>query len=146
MITGAGTSAEPHTYQFVGEHVEAGNAYFCYLENIDFDGKRDKSHLIQVEMLTTLGQIKYSALYPNFPNPFNPDTWIPFKLASDSHVEINIYNVKGQLVKTLDLGVKEAGYYMDKTSAAHWDGRSQTGERVASGIYFYTIKAKNLQY
>jgi hypothetical protein len=84
---------------------------------------------------------KTSALAQNYPNPFNPETWIPFKLADNSHVEINIYNVKGQLVKTLDLGVKEAGYYMDKISAAHWDGRSKTGERVASGLYFYTIKA-----
>ncbi|MBC8228701.1 T9SS type A sorting domain-containing protein, partial [bacterium] len=84
---------------------------------------------------------KSSALAQNYPNPFNPETWIPFKLSSDSHVEINIYNVKGQVVKTLDLGVKEAGYYMDKTSAAHWDGRLKTGERVASGLYFYTIKA-----
>jgi len=141
MIAGAGTSAEPHTYQFVDEHVEAGNAYFYYLENIDFDGKRHKSHLIQVEMLTTLGQIKYSALYPNFPNPFNPETWIPFKLASDSPVVIDIYDIKGKLVKRLDLGHKEAGYYLDRRSAAHWDGRSQTGERVASGIYLYTIKA-----
>ena len=141
MIAGAGTSAEPHTYRFVDEHVEAGNAYFYYLENIDFDGKRHKSHIIQVEMLTTLGQIKYSALYPNFPNPFNPETWIPFKLASDSPVVIDIYDIKGKLVKRLDLGHKEAGYYLDRRSAAHWDGRSQTGERVASGIYLYTIKA-----
>jgi hypothetical protein len=82
-----------------------------------------------------------TALLQNYPNPFNPETWLPFKLASDSHVEINIYNVKWQFVKKLDLGFKEAGYHMDKTSAAHWNGRSQIGEQVASGLYFYTIKA-----
>ena len=141
MIAGAFQSVEPHTYRFVDEHVEAGKVYFYYLENIDFDGKRHKSHLIQVEMLTTLGQIKYSALYPSFPNPFNPDTWIPFKLASDSPIVIDIYDIKGKLVRRMDLGSKEAGYYLDRRSAAHWDGRSQTGERVASGIYLYTIKA-----
>nr|MBC8232540.1 T9SS type A sorting domain-containing protein [bacterium] len=84
---------------------------------------------------------KHTKLLPNYPNPFNPETWIPFELASDSSVVVGIYNVKGELVRTLDLGVKEAGYYMDKTSAGHWDGRSQTGEQVASGLYFYTIKA-----
>jgi len=140
-IAGAGTSTEPHTYQFVDENVEASNTYFYYLENIDFEGRRHKSHLIQVKMLTTLGKIKYSALYPNFPNPFNPDTWIPFQLSSDSPVVIDIYDINGKLVRKLDLGVKKAGYYLDKLSAAHWDGRSQTGERVASGIYLYTIKA-----
>ena len=140
-IAGAGTSAEPHTYQFVDEHIEPGNVYFYYLENIDFQGRRQRTHIIKVEMLITWGQIKCSALYPNFPNPFNPDTWIPFKLASDSPVVIDIYNIKGKLVRRLDLGHKEAGYYLDKLSAAHWDGRSQTGERVASGIYFYKIKA-----
>jgi len=140
-IAGAGTSAEPHTYQFVDDSVEPGNVYFYYLENIDFQGRRHRTHIIQVEMLTILGQIKYSALYPNFPNPFNPDTWIPFQLAFDSPVVIDIYNIKGKLVRRLDLGRKEAGYYLDRLSAAHWDGRSQTGERVASGIYFYKIKA-----
>ncbi len=78
---------------------------------------------------------------PNYPNPFNPETWIPFKLAYDNLVAIDIYDIKGKLVRRLDLGVKEAGYYMDKNSAVYWDGRSQTGERVASGLYFYTIKA-----
>jgi len=86
---------------------------------------------------------KDSALGQNYPNPFNPETWIPFKLATDDQVIINIYNIKGQVVKRLDLGYKNAGYYLDKTSAAHWDGRSQAGEQVSSGLYFYTIKAGN---
>lgn len=140
-IAGAGTSAEPHTYQFVDENVEAGKTYFYYLENIDFEGRRHRTHIIPVEMVTELDQVKYSALYPNYPNPFNPETWIPFQLAFDSPVVIEIYNIKGQLVRSLDLGHKEAGYYLDSLSAVHWDGRSQTGERVASGIYFYKIKA-----
>jgi len=81
------------------------------------------------------------ALGQNFPNPFNPDTWIPYQLAESSNVQIKIYNVSGQLIKTLHLGYKEAGYYQNKASATYWDGRNETGEKIASGVYFYTIKA-----
>jgi len=77
----------------------------------------------------------------NFPNPFNPETWIPYQLSDPAQVVIKIYNVRGQSVRTLDLGQKEAGYYMTKARASHWDGRNTQGERVASGVYFYTIKA-----
>jgi len=80
-------------------------------------------------------------LLENFPNPFNPETWIPYQLSEPAQVVIKIYNVRGQLVRTLDLGQKEAGYYMTKARASHWDGRNTQGERVASGVYFYTIKA-----
>jgi len=83
------------------------------------------------------------ALGANFPNPFNPDTWIPYQLSSPTQVVINIYNVHGQLIRTLDLGRKDAGYYTTKAHAGHWDGRNTQGERVSSGVYFYTIKAGN---
>jgi len=83
------------------------------------------------------------ALGQNFPNPFNPDTWIPYQLAESSNVRIAICNVSGQLIRNLDLGYKDAGYYQDKVSAAYWNGRNETGEKVASGIYFYSIKAGN---
>ena len=79
-------------------------------------------------------------LAQNFPNPFNPDTWIPYQLSKDADVAINIYNLAGQLVRTLELGQKPAGYYMEKEKAAHWNGRNDAGEQVASGLYFYTIK------
>ena len=82
-----------------------------------------------------------STLLQNFPNPFNPETWIPYKLAFASNVEIQIYNKKGQLVRRLSLGRKEAGYYLDKASAAYWDGKNEMGEPVSSGIYFYQIRA-----
>ena len=82
-----------------------------------------------------------STLLQNFPNPFNPETWIPYKLAFASNVDIQIYNEKGQLVRRLSLGRKEAGYYLDRASAAYWDGRNELGEPVSSGIYFYRIQA-----
>jgi len=87
------------------------------------------------------GDLKRTALFQNYPNPFNPETWIPYQLAEDANVVIKIYSDTGQLIRTLDLGVKPAGLYMDRERSAHWDGRNSSGERVASGIYFYTIQA-----
>jgi hypothetical protein len=81
------------------------------------------------------------SLRQNYPNPFNPDTWIPYQLAEPANVVINIYNVSGQLVHTIDIGYRQAGFYLDKMDAVYWDGRSESGERVGSGVYFYRIKA-----
>ena len=80
-------------------------------------------------------------LLANYPNPFNPETWIPYQLATDSHVQITIYNAAGNLVRTLTLGHQTEGYYTDRSRAAYWDGRNATGERVASGVYFYVLTA-----
>ena len=79
-------------------------------------------------------------LAQNFPNPFNPETWIPYQLNKATEVTIEIYNVSGHLVRTLDLGWQPTGSYMTASSAAYWDGRNAVGERVASGIYFYTLQ------
>ena len=79
-------------------------------------------------------------LYPNFPNPFNPETWIPYQLADASDVQITIYDTRGTVVRTLGLGHQSAGYYTDRSSAAYWDGRNGFGERIASGVYFYQLK------
>jgi len=79
-------------------------------------------------------------LCQNYPNPFNPDTWIPYKLAEQGKVTIRIYNQTGQLVRQLDLGYKEAGIYLSKERAAHWDGQNEMGEYVSSGIYFYQLQ------
>ena len=82
-----------------------------------------------------------TALLVNYPNPFNPETWIPYQLARVSDVQIHIYAASGILVRTLDLGHQPAGIYQQRTRAAHWDGRNQLGEPVASGVYFYTLTA-----
>jgi len=80
----------------------------------------------------------------NYPNPFNPETWIPYHLAEEkSNVTIRIYNTSGQLVHTLSLGAKRAGAYLTKEKAAYWDGRNNRGEHVVSGVYFYTLQAEN---
>ena len=84
---------------------------------------------------------KETALLPNYPNPFNPETWIPYQLAEPAEVSISIYTVDGQLVRTLDLGHRSVGNYDSRSRAAYWDGRNALGEPVASGVYFYTLKA-----
>ncbi len=82
-----------------------------------------------------------TSLLPNYPNPFNPETWIPYQLAKPAEVSVSIYAADGKLVRTLALGHKQAGSYRDKSRAAHWDGKNGQGEPVASGIYFYTFTA-----
>ena len=82
---------------------------------------------------------KETALLPNYPNPFNPETWIPYQLATSSDVTLRIYAVNGALVRTLALGHQPAGMYHNRSRAAHWDGRNEQGESVASGVYFYTL-------
>ncbi len=84
---------------------------------------------------------QHFALAQNFPNPFNPETWIPYYLSVDSQVEISIYNSTGKIVRRLEVGWQTAGEYQSRDQAAYWDGRNKLGEPVASGVYFYTIKA-----
>ena len=95
--------------------------------------------------VTTLGRVKRTALLQNFPNPFNPETWLPYRLAADAPVTLGIYNVRGQLMRELNLGVQKAGGYLTRETAAYWDGRDQVGETVSSGIYFYTLHAAPFQ-
>lgn len=82
-----------------------------------------------------------TVLLPCYPNPFNPDTWIPFKLSDNANVVISIFDVQGQLVRKIELGNLPAGIYVSKDKAVYWDGRNSAGERVSSGIYFYHLKA-----
>lgn len=81
---------------------------------------------------------KETALLPNYPNPFNPETWIPYQLAQPADTTVTIYAIDGTVVRTLNLGHQFAGTYQDKTRAAYWDGKNGFGEPVASGVYFYT--------
>ena len=82
-----------------------------------------------------------TVLLPNYPNPFNPETWIPYDLARDGDVHIYIYDVKGRVIRQLMIGFQVAGTYRSQSRAAHWDGRNSVGESVASGTYFCTLQA-----
>ena len=84
---------------------------------------------------------KKTGLLPNYPNPFNPETWIPYQLAEAADVTLTIYAIDGRLIRTLSFGHQPAGIYQSKNRAAYWDGRNALGEPVASGVYFYTLTA-----
>ena len=94
-----------------------------------------------LESLLAALKPKETALLPNYPNPFNPETWIPYHLAVDADVRIYVYDAKGVLMRKLDLGHQPAGYYADRGRAAYWDGCNNNAEEVASGVYFYQLRA-----
>jgi hypothetical protein len=100
-----------------------------------------KRHRIQLSALIVQEIPTKTQLLPNYPNPFNPETWIPYHLASDAEVLLAIYDTRGVLVRHLDLGHQVAGYYTNRTKAAYWDGRNENGELISSGVYFYQLQA-----
>ena len=97
--------------------------------------------IVFLEQLLSVLIPKETALLPNYPNPFNPETWIPYHLSKDADVTLHIYAVNGQVVRTLALGHQAAGMYQSRSRAAYWDGKNEFGEAVASGVYFYTLTA-----
>ena len=98
-----------------------------------------------LEQLLALLTPKETALLPNYPNPFNPETWIPYHLAKPADVTVFIYAADGQLVQMLDVGHQSVGVYESRSRAAYWDGKNTLGEPVASGVYFYTFTAGDFE-
>ena len=94
-----------------------------------------------VEQLLALFTPVETALLANYPNPFNPETWIPYQLSKSAEVTLTIYAIDGHVVRTLALGHQTAGMYQSRSRAAYWDGKNAVGEPVASGVYFYTLTA-----
>ena len=94
-----------------------------------------------LEQLLAVLMPKETALLPNYPNPFNPETWIPYRLAEDAFVTLTIYDQSGQVVRTLDIGHQVGAFYESRSKAIYWNGRNDFGERVASGVYFYHLSA-----
>ena len=109
------------------------------------DARFQKGIVVLQNLLTTLRGTetvpKATALLANYPNPFNPETWIPYQLAKEADVTLYIYAIDGTLVRTLALGHQPAGMYQNRSRSASWDGRNAIGEPVASGLYFYTLTA-----
>ena len=97
--------------------------------------------IANLERLLALFIPEETALLHNYPNPFNPETWIPYQLAKPAEVTLTIYATNGAIVRTLVLGHQPAGIYQYRSRAAYWDGKNELGEPVASGIYFYTLTA-----
>ena len=92
------------------------------------------------QLLTGLAPVE-TALLPNYPNPFNPETWIPYQLAVPASVSVSIYAADGKAVRVLAVGHQPAGEYKHQSRAVYWDGRNTQGESVASGVYFFTLIA-----
>ena len=93
--------------------------------------------------LSTVEVPQETTLLPNYPNPFNPETWIPYQLSNPADVTVRIYSINGSLIRHLRLGYQDAGMYNSRSRAAYWDGKNEIGEPVASGVYFYTLTAGN---
>ncbi len=106
------------------------------------DARSQRGICFLQQLLATL-MPKKTALLANYPNPFNPETWIPYHLAKNADVTVTIYNIDGQVVRSLMLGHQPAGMYQSRSRAAYWDGKNAFGETVASGVYFYTLTAGN---
>ena len=92
-------------------------------------------------LLASLIVPQETALLANYPNPFNPETWIPYQLATPAEVTLTIYDMNGEVVRRLEMGHQVAGIYQSRSRALYWDGRNGHGESVASGLYFYTLRA-----
>ena len=100
-----------------------------------------KNSTIQLEELIAYEIPAETELLRNYPNPFNPETWIPYHLSEDADVNLTIYDISGEVVRDIDVGHQTAAKYDTRAKAIYWDGRNRFGEQVASGIYFYHLDA-----
>ena len=100
--------------------------------------------LVYLQQLLVTARPEKTQLLANYPNPFNPETWIPYELATDTDVRLTIYNTQGVVIRSLQLGHQSGGYYTGRDRAAYWDGRNALGEQVASGLYFYQLETDEM--
>ncbi|MBP97402.1 hypothetical protein CMK18_15740 [Candidatus Poribacteria bacterium] len=124
--------------EFIDTQVEEEVTYDYWIKVAFKSGSKLKSETIKT---TVLAKIEATRLMPNYPNPFNPETWFPYELDEDTAVTFEIHNSNGMMIRRLEIGMKGRGRYQDKNKAAYWDGRTELGEPVASGVYFYTMIA-----
>ena len=117
--------------------------WLSHAQQLDLSDPTALKGILFLEQLLAALLPRETALLPNYPNPFNPETWIPYRLAEDAFVTLTIYDGEGQVVRTLDVGHQIAAFYESRSQAIHWDGRNKFGEQVASGIYFYNLTADN---
>ena len=134
-----GKLSEGTQYERIQQAIAALEAYPNPSPTFRFVADLLRSYIANASPLVT-----ETKLFANYPNPFNPETWIPFQLSVASPVVIQIYNQAGQLVRTLDLGYRRAGTYLTQSQAAYWDGKNEMGERVTSGVYFYQLFTDHL--
>jgi hypothetical protein len=140
LIPGTGNSPMPHDYTFIDEDVKMGFRYYYYLQDVDIRGRTQNSAIIDIFVQPVQGPpVERSILLQNFPNPANPGTHIPYHIKSSAYVEISIYDIKGQLIRSFDAGDSEPGKYV-----VFWDGLDNQGRQVSSGVYFYTLRTDEI--
>ena len=154
-ISGIASPAVSSHNQICGITIRAGQAYMGDMivsqetvqDLLNIAREADNGSLVFKRSITMLEKIleamspNKTALLANYPNPFNPETWIPYQLAKPADATLTIYSLDGKLIRSLILGHQAAGIYQSRSRAAYWDGRNAQGEPVASGVYFYTLKA-----
>ena len=138
---GAAPSAHPQTL----ERLTATDVrhWLTQAQQVNLTDATSQRGILMLQQLLAALIPKETSLLPNYPNPFNPETWIPYHLSEGAEVTLHIYVVNGALVRTLALGYQPAGMYQSKNRAAYWDGRNAFGEPVASGLYFYTLSTES---
>ena len=144
LVAGAlGTSAAPSIHPQALEMFTATDVkeWLSAAQQLNLTDMKSQRGILSLQQLLVALTPKETALLPNFPNPFNPETWIPYHLAKDADVTLHIYAMNGELVRTLTLGHQAAGKYQNRSRAAYWDGKNAFSEPVASGLYFYTLTA-----
>ena len=137
---GAGAAA-PSAHPQILEILSAADVkhWLTQAQNLGLTDATSQPGILMLEQLLAALIPKETSLLSNYPNPFNPETWIPYQLAKPADVTLTIYAADGKVVRTLALGQQSAGRYHSKSRAVYWDGRNTVGESVASGIYFYTF-------
>ena len=142
---GESADASPSANVPVQEYInpETVQAWIALAQVADDGSVVFREGIANLKQLLAVSTPQKTALLANYPNPFNPETWIPYQLAKPADVTVHIYAADGKLVRTLALGHQAVGKYYHRSRAAHWDGKNEFGETVASGVYFYTLTAGN---
>ena len=142
---GAGAAA-PAAHPQILETLTAADVqqWLTQAQHANLTDATSQRGILMLQQLLAALVPKETSLLPNYPNPFNPETWIPYHLANAGVVVITIYDARGKVVRCLDLGHQREGYYTSRSRAAYWDGRNNMGERGASGVYFYHLDAGNI--
>ena len=138
-----GAAAGPAAHPQVSEALTAVEVQGWLTDASSLEAKdpiMKRGFLILKQLLASLTPTE-TELLANYPNPFNPETWMPYRLAEDAFVTLTIYDGAGQVVRTLDVGHQIAAVYENRSKAIYWDGRNEIGEQVASGVYFYHLSA-----
>ena len=115
--------------------------WLSHAQRLDLTDATSLRGILFLERLLAALLPKETVLLANYPNPFNPETWIPYRLAEDAFVTLTIYDQSGQIVRTLDVGYQTAAFYESRSKAIYWNGRNEFGEGIASGVYFYHLSA-----